>query len=138
MNNSLIPLAFVIFYLYRMIQFQKAEEFAETSTLFYYVFSFIVGLSLFFVFSFFYFFPVSRSNRKYVDQTIKPISSPIHKREKWYDLSRSQKDRTYIYIGRRFRLMASRSSKHFDKKLVQEVYAKNRISSTIFELLTMI
>ena len=137
-NNSLIPLAFVIFYLYRMIQFQKAEEFAETSTLFYYSLSFIAGLILFFIFSFFYFFPISQRNRKYVDQTIKPISSPLHKREKWYDLFRSQKDRTYIYIGRRFRLIASRSSKHFDKKLVQEVYAKNRISSTIFELLTIV
>jgi hypothetical protein len=136
-NNSLIPLAFIVFYLYQMIQFQIAEEFATKSTLFYYSFSFIAGLLVFFIFSFFYFFPISRRNRKYVDQTVKPISSPIHKREKWYDLFRSQKDRTYIYIGRRFRLMTSRSARHFDKKLVQEVYAKNRISSTLFELLTI-
>src|SRR5690606_7428507 len=104
-NNSFIPLAFIVFYMYRMIQFQRVEEFAETSTLFYYSFAFLAGMGLFFIFSFFYFFPISRRNRKYVDQTIKPISSPIHKTEKWYDLFRSQKDRTYIYVGRRFKLM---------------------------------
>jgi len=138
-NNSIISLLFIGFYLYRMMTFQMDEEFQSFGNVLFYSFSFLTGIVLFLVFSIFYLFPIlsRKKNRRTEEQTDEAISSRIHKRENWYDIFKAQKDRTYIYIGKSFRFSVSRSAKHFDQELVESVYAKNRISSTLYELLTI-
>lgn len=138
-NNAIIPLSFIGFYIYRMYSFQMVQEFKSFGEVFIYSLSFLAGIGLFLLFSIFYLFPILRrkKNRRSEDQTEEPITSRIHKREKWYDIFKAQKDRTYIYIGKRFRFSVSRSASHFDQELVESVYAKNRVSSTLYEILTI-
>lgn len=138
-NNSIIPLFFIGFYMYRMSSFQMHEEFRSIGEIIIYCLSFLAGIILFLIFSIFYLFPILRrkKNRRTEEQIDEPISSRIHKREKWYDIFKAQKDRTYIYIGKRFRFSVSRSAKHFDQELVESVYAKNRVSSSLYEILTI-
>lgn len=138
-NNSIIPISFIVFYIYRMSSFQMHEEFKSFGDTLIYSISFLAGIGLFMLFSIFYLFPILRrkKNRRKILQVEEPISSRIHKREKWYDIFKAQKDRTYIFIGKRFRFVVSRSAKHFDQELVESVYAKNRVSSSLYELLTI-
>ena len=138
-NNALIPVSFVVFYLVRMSSFQMYEEYEEVGTVLIYALSFVAGIALFMLFSIFYLFPILRRkrNRRKEEHVEEPISSRIHKNEKWYNIFKVQTDRTYIYIGKNLRFTVSRSSQHFDKELVEEVYAKNRISSSLYELLTI-
>lgn len=138
-NNSIIPISFIAFYTYRMFSFQMIQEFRSVGEVIIYAISFLCGIGLFLLFSIFYLFPILRrkKNRRNIEQIDEPISSRIHKREKWYDIFKAQKDRTYIYIGKRFKFSVSRSAKHFDQELVESVYAKNRVSSTLYEILTI-
>ena len=138
-NNGIIPITFIVFYLIRMSSFQMNEEYKDLGTIFIYSISFLAGIGFFVVFSIFYLFPILRrkKNRREELQIEEPISSRIHKNERWYDVFKVQKDRTYIYVGKNFQFVVSRSSKHFDQELVESVYAKNRVSSSLYEILTI-
>lgn len=138
-NNSILPIVFIVYYIAKMSSFQMNEEFKDFGTIFFYSISFLVGVGSFLLFSIFLLFPILRrkKNRREEEQTEEPISSRIHKNEKWYDIFKVQKDRTYIYIGKNFHFAISRSSKHFDQELVEEIYAKNRVSSSLYEFLTI-
>lgn len=136
-NNAVIPIAFIVFYLVKMGSFQMFEEYRGFGDVVIYSLSFLGGISLFLVFSIFYLFPILRRNKLMAEQIDEPISSRIHKNEKWYDIFKTQRDRTYIYIGKRMRFAVSRSTKHFDQELVERVYAKNRVSSSLYEILTI-
>lgn len=137
-NNALIPLLFVILYLVKMIQFQYTEELASTSHLILYSISLLAGITIFMGMSFLFFFRLTKNNKGYEVHSSEPIASVIHKRDKWYDIFKTQKERTYIYIGIKLRLIPSRSSKHFDKELVEKIYAKNRINASTYEMLTIL
>lgn len=139
-NNALIPIAFIVFLSVKMIQFQIYEELENILPTLLYLFALIAGIVVFFILSFFYFFRVAHKPEGPNDKehTSKPITSVIHRREKWYDRFKKEKDRTSIYFGKSLRLISSRSQKHFNKDLVEKVFAKNKINASIFELSTVI
>lgn len=137
LNNALIPATFILCYLIVMMRFQMREEMTDWLTSGIYALSFLSGLFFFLILSFLFFFPLGKSLEDDSETLSKPIQSTFIKKERWYDLFRSQRDRQYIYMGKRFKLMVSRSAKHFDKKLVEKIYARNRINASLFELLTI-
>lgn len=138
LNNSLIPVIFIIYYLYHVYRFQMVQEFATFWECTTYSLGFLSGFGIFITLSVLYFFPLNRQFKGYIFQSKEPIQSVIHRQDRWYDIFKTQKDRTYIYLGKGLRFMVSRSSKHFDKELVEKVYAKNRINASIYELLTIL
>ena len=139
-NNSLIPVLFGSFIIYRILSFQMYQELSPTGSSFLYVLGFISGIFIFLLLSFFYFFRVGgkMSMENSEDASTKPISSVIHKREKWYDRLRRNEDRVYLYIGTGIRIQQSRSSQHFDRDTVEKVFAKNKINASLFELMTIL
>lgn len=138
-NNSSIPLSFTIFFIIRIFQFQLYEELTPISSILVYIAAFCIGIFSFLSISFVYFFRVGpKAAGSTANEPItKPISSVIHKREKWFDRSRKNEDRTSLYFGKWLHLTQSRSSKHFDQTLVEKVFAKNKINASIFELMTI-
>lgn len=136
-NNSLIPISFVLFYLFKMSSFQYGEELASWSEIVFYGLACLGGIFCFFVVSFFYFFPVTRRQERSRKDEKEMIVSITHKEESWYNQYAHQNDRTYIYIGKRFRFLRSRSVKHFNRALIERTFAKNRISASVFEIITI-
>lgn len=137
-NNALIPAVFVTVYLAKMIRFQYIEELASTGELIMYGLSFLAGITVFMGMSFLFFFRLTKNNKGVPPHSSEPIASVMHKRDKWYEVFKRQKEHTYIYIGKKMRLMPSRSSKHFDKELVEKIYAKNRVNASTYEILTIL
>lgn len=139
LNNSILPTGFILFYAVRIALFQSHEEIQSPGTIALFLLFFFLGQFLFFAISFLYFFRVSpiKERDEESEQSSKPVDSFIHKKTKWYDAFRQSKEQPYIYIGSRFKLHTSRSSKHFDKELIERVFAKNRINSSIYELSTI-
>lgn len=137
-NNALIPLFFVLFFTYRIIMFQAYDELRSFWTILFYITSMFGGLTIFLTLSFYYFFRLSKRTKQPDALSDEPISSPFHKSANWYHKYRHAKNRNYIYIGKGFRLMRSRSMHHFDQELVEKVFARNRINSSIYEVLTVI
>lgn len=140
-NNSLIPLAFLITFIINASHFQYTEEFASISQIIGYNVALILGVCTFLVLSIFYFFPVAwrqeKRSGKSNQREFKPISSFIHRQDRWYDSYETGKDHIYLYIGKRLKLMQSRSVKHLDRKVVEQTFAKNKINASMFEIITI-
>lgn len=140
-NNSIIPFAFLVFYIVKIVQFQSSEEFASTSEIILYITALFLGLGSFITLSVFYFF---RMSFKFISgddddlESEKPIESVVMKENKWYDPFKFNRRRTYIYFGLKLNLQVSRSISHLDEHIVQQVYAKNRINSSSYEILTIL
>jgi hypothetical protein len=136
-NNSIIPLTFTLFYIYKMSVFQAGDELAGAMDIVGYNLACVGGILSFFVISFFYFFPVTRRQEKNRLNEKELITSFTHREESWYRQYTLQRDRRYIYIGKRFGFHRSRSTKHFNRGVILKTFAKNRISASVFEIITI-
>ncbi len=136
-NNSLIPTLFILFYIFKMSVFQSGDELAGVFDILTYNLACIGGIASFFIVSFFYFFPVTRRQERTRLNEKELITSLTHKEESWYRQYTLQRDRRYIYIGKRLGLHRSRSIKHFNRGVILRTFAKNRISASIFEIITI-
>jgi len=145
-NNSIIPLTFLIYYLIKMSAFQYQEEYTSWMEIVLFCLSTIVGVTLFLLFCFAYFFPFSRNRTFYKpleeDNDLtpeEPVESFTHKlkNHQFYQLWRL-KNRTYIYIGRGVKFMRSRSIDHIDSSILEKILMRNKINTSVFELLTII
>lgn len=136
-NNSLIPLAFIVNYLINMISFQNSEEYASAGETIFFAIAFLMGISLFLTLSWLFFFRLIKYD-PYTVNTNKPFKTVTYQNNKWYDVFRRQREYPSIYIGKRFRFKVSRSSKHFDRELVASIFAKNRVSASLYEILTIL
>jgi hypothetical protein len=138
-NNSFIPLFFIIYYLSQMISFQRADELASATNVFLYSISFLAGFIAFITLSIFYFFPTTKDTEVTVnqEQSSNPIASVVSQKIEWYNYFRSETKRTYLYFGKGLKIYQSRSVSHLEQELIERIFAKNRINATIFEILTI-
>ncbi|MBM3186103.1 MAG: patatin-like phospholipase family protein [Bacteroidetes bacterium] len=140
-NNSLIPLVFIVFYLFKMTKFLLNEELANSSQVALYSASFILGFLIFIAFSILYFFPLRRNKDQNDDDdesSQNPVSSVAVKGDKWYNYFRSESKRPIYYFGRKFKIYKSRSIQHLDQEIIEQIYGQNRINAIIFEAITLL
>jgi len=142
-NNAMIPLLFVIYYLFKMIQHQWIEEFATVLTVFIYSMAFLSGLLLFVFFSLTLFFPLFNRIRliNFIPDKdgIYPFETLYRKPEgTWYNSIIAKADRRFLYFGYKFKVYLSRPVDHIDDAIVQKVLNRNRINTTFFELVTVL
>jgi hypothetical protein len=138
-NNFIIPLGFITYYLYRMSIFQAREEFATTSEIISYNLGFIGGFWLFILLSVMYFFPIRKNKDLNDDEQDNDtlIASFTGQGEKWYNYFKNDPKRPIYYIGKRFRIYRSRSVAHLDPDVIDSIYAGGRINAFFFEFLTL-
>jgi len=142
MNNAVIPVIFNIVYLMEMVRFQKVEEFASNAHAAGYVIAYLFGFCLFIAISIAYFFP---TNKNFFDLRMRSESVP-GTQPRWSRLSQGKTVRydadarhpLYWYLGRSFRVQQCRSTRHYSATLLQNVFAQNRISTTVFEVTTVV
>lgn len=139
-NNSIIPIVFSIIYISQIIDFQREEEFATIFEVICYSLAYLVGFSAFVMLSIAYFFP---ANKNLFDLFFS--HQEANNAGKWNRLSQGKtlrysklgKHPLYWYIGRSFKVQQCRSTRHYSAELLQQVFAQNRISTTIFEMATV-
>src|SRR5690606_18109922 len=67
-----------------------------------------------------------------------PFESVLHKkRRKWYAQILLRYDKVYYYWSRGFRIQKCRSVSHLDADAIENVLARNRINTSLFELMTI-
>lgn len=145
LNNSIIPFIFCFIYLFNFSYFQIYEEFASKMDVFIYNISFIGGISTFMFLSLLYFFPRKNSKLSLLHKTTSDEESfsatkhsILNKKQKWFDFSPEKDEKSYIYIGRKLKLYSSRSVKHFDSNLKEQIFVSNRVNTSVFEVITII
>ncbi len=123
-NNSLVPLIFIINLVFNIVEFQRSQELNSNSEIFILVLSFVVGISLFISISFLYFFPTNKdlfkiTGKKSEDFNAKSsnVNATLHRKQSWYKYFLKVKLDRYYYIGKGFKIKQSRSSMHYDREV---------------------
>jgi len=139
-NNTLVPAIFILYYLKKMATFQLEQEFASGSDVALYTAGFLTGFGTFMLLSIFYFFPTTREKGERLppeETSDSPIKSVTQSKEKWYNYFRAEKEQHYYYIGKHLKIYQSRSTKHLDRAIIENIFAQNRINASIFEIITI-
>lgn len=145
MNNSLIPLAFVIYLVVRFSVFQYIEQLVTVGELIYFISFFLIGNLLFITVAMLYFFPTNKDFFKISGKNVEdiPISetnikTSFHRKQKWTEAFTGKHEHRFYYVGSGFRIKRSRSHKHYDREILEKVFSQNHVNSSIFEITIVI
>ena len=149
-NNSLLPIAFIINLLINSYNFQLNYELNNLYIVFLNLGSFFLGFLLFFLIPFSYFFSTNKFLNKFfrtLEKNIanKKIANPIIKaldKDKQWKERNTLKDnvsrwkiRSYFIFP--FRIRRSREFAHYDDKYIQKILHQNHFNATIFSLVIL-
>lgn len=145
LNNSLIPLVFIVNLCISVYGFQRNQEFVSSIELVGMITSLVVGVFLFITFAFLYFFPTNKDLFKLTGKRSEEfvrkssnVNASLHKKQTWYDdFLRRNLDR-YYYLGKALRIRRSRSSMHYDRKVLDQVFSQNHINASFFEVVLIL
>lgn len=144
-NNSLVPLIFIINMAVNIALFQSSQELVSNFDIFILIVSFVVGIFLFVSISFLYFFPTNKdlfkiTGKKSEDFNAKSsnVNASLHRKQSWYKYFMRVKLDRYYYIGKGFRIKQSRSSMHYDKEVLDKVFSQNHINASFFEVVLIL
>lgn len=133
LNNSVIPVIFVITYLYHVIDFQVQEEFSSTLQVIWYCLAFICGIFIFTFLSVLYFFPLNKKIMKITEESEGNMQSMLVRNPG----TGSGNNKIYNYVSLGFKIKQSRPTDHIQNEILQKVANRNKINSSLFEILTI-
>lgn len=144
-NNSLIPLVFIINLCVNIYYFQKSQEYLENSEVIFRILALIGGVLIFILFSLLYFFPTNKDlfsmtgkkSEEFQDKSSN-IKATLHRKQTWYEPFMDKNVDQYYYIGSKFRIRQSRSSSHYDINVLNKVFSQNHINASVFEVLLVV
>lgn len=144
-NNSLIPLLFLINFSVNIYHFQQGQEYVQPMDVFLQIFSLLGGVALFILFALVYFFPTNKDlfsitgkRSEEFQSKASNIKATLHRKQTWYEPFMNKNVDQYYYIGSRFRIRQSRSSSHYDINVLNKVFAQNHINASVFEILLVL
>lgn len=145
LNNSLIPLAFIVNLSVSIYGFQKTQEFVTTTNLLSLILSFVAGVFIFISVAFLYFFPTNKDlfkitgkrSEDFVNKSSN-VNASLHKKQTWYEEFLKKSLDRYYYLGRGLRIKQSRSSIHYDRKVLDQVFSQNHINASVFEVVLIL
>jgi hypothetical protein len=149
-NNSLIPLAFIVSYLVITFRFLHHYEVFSYSEIIFRLMGFLIGCITFVLFSMIYFLATNKSFEKlFGAEVAKVVSSDSEtaepamlllnrKKQAWYNRSQFEKTwRVDSYLSGRFKFKYTRSFAHYDQHMLSQVFRQNHINASFFELLVI-
>jgi hypothetical protein len=142
-NNSIIPLAFIVVYIYCASGFLKESELKSNMQILSDMLAFLLGNALFIVVAFLYFFPTNKNIYKITGQSEEEIEKVLKKRNvtlrrnyRWYIGGRHEmKWRVDTYLSNPFRVALARDSSHYDVSTLRKVFYQNHVNASFFELI---
>jgi hypothetical protein len=139
-NNSFIPLLFIITYLIEVISFQRNNQYITGSDLVLNVAGVLVGYTVMTVFFFTYFRLTNKDIFKYVvcriDEKIKQnVKVTRASAMKKLDIARKRQERVDYYLDGGFRLRRVEETTFYDKSTILQVFDQNQFNLVIIEVL---
>lgn len=134
LNNGIIPFIFVATYIYHIIVFQAQEEYVSTMQVILYCLAFICGIFMFIFGSVLYFFRLNKKISQLTENSEGNVQSILIRHPASGSGSRKK---VYNYITLGFRIKQSRSTDHIKPEILKQVAEKNKVNSSLFEILTI-
>lgn len=128
-NNSIIPLLFLVLYIYRIVRFQLVEMYATYYDIFWYLLGFGLGFAFILLLSSLYFLISNKNALGYIDKKSKTRFDILRKESHW-----KNKDRVDYFLSRRFRIRATRDVSHYDEVLLKKVFRQHHFNAFLLIL----
>jgi len=138
-NNSLLPLAFLIFYLAKSIQFNTNKELLNTGEEVALVLGFLGGLIALIAFSFAFFFGVDRT----ILRTITPVISNPDQFKNSYDPAKKQHADGFgmkvgYFFSTRLKLRKARPVTHYNQDFLDTIFKRHHFAAMVGIILAFI
>ncbi len=138
-NNSIIPLTFLIFYFIYAMQFDIKKELMSANEFIVAAAGFIGGLIVLIAFSFAYFF----SAEKRIVRTIRPLAKDEYKNRKNSNREKQTLQSTYgikvgYYLGGTFTIKKAREVGHYGEEFLDSIFNRHHFAAMISVLLAFI
>lgn len=139
-NNSFIPVTFLITYLIEVISFQQNNQYITGSDLVLNVTGILVGYAVMTGLFFIYFQLTNKDIFKYVvcrideriKQSVKVTRASVMKK---LDIAKKRQERVDYYLDGRLRLVKVEDTHFYDKQTVLQVFDQNQFNLVIIEVL---
>ncbi len=144
-NNFIIPLTFIVIYLFNFISFQMENEYKDIYDILFKVGGFLLGLMLIAFMTIIYFSSVNKDIAFFgVSAAEHPTYGSfdeyeMHKpRQKKHDDDVPVKWRVETYLSNFRQIRLVRGTEHYDAKTLAKVYRQNHRNAFIFELISVL
>ncbi len=146
LNNSLIPIVFIVNHLWLMWDEQVLRELEDPQTVALNLLSYLIGAAVLIASTVFYFLRTDKGILKFVENQktqnkpkIQPAGQLFGRNNMWYRLLKTKEEGWKIktYMAHPFKIELARSSNHYNIKILLDVFSKNHINATLFELVVL-
>jgi len=150
MNNTIIPVVFVLFYIYNIYMFQTESEFLDASEVLIDIAGFILGIILNVFISLGYFLSTNKDIFKMFGMDVgkqpakkdNPVSAAkgiFHRQIEWGSPDgRTREWHVETYLGTSLQLRLARGSQHYDNEMLMQVFKQNHMNAAFFEVLVIL
>jgi hypothetical protein len=137
-NNSLLPLLFILYFCYKIATFLYTKELYSSSEITLYLIGLIAGYSSFVFFSMTYFFSTNKNIFKILgikEDNDNNVNSFLLKEKGWVSFFKKSKLwHVEYYLHSPFKTRAARDISHYDSEMLKSVFKQNKINASIFEI----
>lgn len=143
-NNFIIPISFIVTYIYCSSRFLQTIELKSNWEIFKYMTAFVLGNGLFIILSVIYFFPTNKNIFKITGQTAEEIDVLSRRRKKRsrrigrIGFNQETRWRVDTYLTNPFKVSLARNSDHYDRETLRKVFYQNHVNASFFELLIIL
>ena len=144
LNNMLIPIVFILTLLYKTYVFLKYEQLMESSDVFLNIFALLAGALIFYLISVLYFirfnknvYAISGKTEDYFEElkSQKLRESQFMKRQNVSKKIKTKRNwRVETYMSGVFKISLARNIDHYERNLLDKVFAQNHINASVFEI----
>lgn len=140
-NNSLLPLLFILFYVYKAVIFLSDNEHVSNFDIIIYILGFLIGYSVFVTISLTYFFSTNQHIFKLLgivepkENSSKAVSSFFLRDKNWLSIFKNRRKwHVEYYLHSPFTSRQARDISHYDLNMLKSIFKQNNINATIFEI----
>lgn len=145
-NNSILPISFMLIYAWMNVTFQKSNEVFSLTDILLNLSGFFVGAGFFFVLSLTYFYTASRDFLLFfgIDIAKKQGNPAALRKKKWVRVNvfsgiKSHSSYTVLsYLAHPFKISLARDVSHYEQDKIEHVFRTNHLAAGVYEFAILI
>jgi hypothetical protein len=138
-NNSIIPVTFLIFYLFRAYQFAHYKELISNVEIIFLTVGFIAGLLLILSISFFYFFRADRTIFRKLQPAFNSAKNVIyHFQPEQHPANIKSLIRSEWFLDSFFKIRRCRDVSHYSREIMEKIFKRHHFAAVVSLLIAYV
>ena len=131
-NNSIIPLLFLLYYFFETITFARTKELMTASDITLSIAGFVLGMIILIIISFLYFFRADKS----IIRTLAPVMSNPKLFKQLYKPSETKIYQSRVikvdwYLTAKFEVKKTRAVTHYSREFIETIFSRHHLAAVV-------